>query len=296
MDDTSMSSRASSRIFDSDNIISFDQINAYYESEYDNYRPGVVASDGFDTEPLSDVDFDGIDGINLQNIRTMSESITRNFGQPRNETDVDSDAKQYRGKEMNAVQDLVGRGSKSISNGTKRINKDQLGADAPPEPSHIAWVAEELVSPPSHQFMAILPPHLDYVVEIGLGKADDDSNNTNIPNHLHIWEQPAFNEKLTPADHRSNAVSPAVIQEIGIQSEGLGVAYCRGEVLREMEDSEHNHIPTKDVVGGWRQNADQYSTTTASTKKASSNSNLERTPTINQRNREVHFHIDIYLV
>ncbi|XP_045121665.1 adenylate cyclase type 1-like isoform X14 [Portunus trituberculatus] len=91
MDDTSMSSRASSRIFDSDNIISFDQINAYYESEYDNYRPGVVASDGFDTEPLSDVDFDGIDGINLQNIRTMSESITRNFGQPRNETDVDSD-------------------------------------------------------------------------------------------------------------------------------------------------------------------------------------------------------------
>lgn len=91
MDDTSMSSRASSRIFDSDAIISFDQINAYYESEYDNYRPGVVASDGFDTEPLSDVDFDGIDGINLQNIRTMSESITRNFGQSRNETDVDSD-------------------------------------------------------------------------------------------------------------------------------------------------------------------------------------------------------------
>ncbi|KAG0692883.1 Adenylate cyclase type 1 [Chionoecetes opilio] len=91
MDDTSMSSRASSRIFDTDAIISFDQINAYYESEYDNYRPGVVASDGFDTEPLSDVDFDGIDGINLQNIRTVSESITRNFGQPRNETDVDSD-------------------------------------------------------------------------------------------------------------------------------------------------------------------------------------------------------------
>ncbi|XP_069173893.1 Ca(2+)/calmodulin-responsive adenylate cyclase isoform X5 [Procambarus clarkii] len=91
MDDTSMSSRASSRIFDSDAIISFDQINAYYESEYDNYRPSAIASDGFDTEPLSDVDLDGIDGINLQNIRSMSESITRNFGQPRSETDVDSD-------------------------------------------------------------------------------------------------------------------------------------------------------------------------------------------------------------
>ncbi|XP_071520790.1 uncharacterized protein [Panulirus ornatus] len=91
MDDTSMSSRASSRIFDSDAIISFDQINAYYESEYDNYRPSAMASDGFDTEPLSDVDLDGIDGINLQNIRSMSESITRNFGQPRSETDVDSD-------------------------------------------------------------------------------------------------------------------------------------------------------------------------------------------------------------
>ncbi|XP_042877202.1 adenylate cyclase type 1-like isoform X5 [Penaeus japonicus] len=91
MDDTSMSSRASSRIFDSDAIISFDQINAYYESEYDNYRPSGITSDGFDTEPLSDVDLDGIDGINLQNIRSMSESITRNFGQPRSETDVDSD-------------------------------------------------------------------------------------------------------------------------------------------------------------------------------------------------------------
>ncbi|KAK4321369.1 hypothetical protein Pmani_007815 [Petrolisthes manimaculis] len=91
MDDTSMSSRASSRIFDSDAIISFDQINAFYESEYDNYRPSAMASDGFDTEPLSDVDLDGIDGMNLQNIRSMSESITRNFGQPRSETDVDSD-------------------------------------------------------------------------------------------------------------------------------------------------------------------------------------------------------------
>lgn len=91
MDDTSMSSRASSRIFESDAIISFDHINAYYESEYDNYRPSAMASDGFDTEPLSDVDLDGIDGMNLQNIRVMSESITRNFGQPPSETDVDSD-------------------------------------------------------------------------------------------------------------------------------------------------------------------------------------------------------------
>ena len=90
MDDTSMSSRASSRIFDTDNMITLDTINAFYESEYDNFKPTGAVSDGFETEPMSDVDFD-VEGINLHNIRTMTESITRNFGQPRNDTDGESD-------------------------------------------------------------------------------------------------------------------------------------------------------------------------------------------------------------
>lgn len=152
-------------------------------------------------------------------------------------------------------------GCKSISNSTKWVHKNQLGANAPPEPSHIAWMSKEFVSSPRHQFMAIMPLHLDYMVEIGLGcehcwlsydftpKANDNSNNTDIPDHLHIWEQPTLNEKLTPAGHCSDPICPAVVQEIGIQSKGLGITYCCGEVLWEVENGEYNHIPSKNVVG-----------------------------------------------
>lgn len=95
-DNTSMSSRASSRIFDSDAMMSLDSLSVLYDSEYDNcYRTD-------DDINVSDAvpDLDRIDyfaavttdtDINLANIRSMSESITRNFGQPRSETDPDSD-------------------------------------------------------------------------------------------------------------------------------------------------------------------------------------------------------------
>ncbi|CAH0554926.1 unnamed protein product [Brassicogethes aeneus] len=90
-DNTSMSSRASSRIFDSDAMMSLDSLSALYDSEYDNcYR----TDDDLNAVP----DLDGlnyfsvpVNDVHLQNIRTMSESITRNFGQPRSETDPDSD-------------------------------------------------------------------------------------------------------------------------------------------------------------------------------------------------------------
>lgn len=96
-DNTSMSSRASSRIFDSDAMMSLDSLSALYDSEYDNcYR----TDDDITALPDSVSDLDRIDyfaavatdtDINLANIRYMSESITRNFGQPRSETDPDSD-------------------------------------------------------------------------------------------------------------------------------------------------------------------------------------------------------------
>jgi adenylate cyclase 1 len=96
-DNTSMSSRASSRIFDSDAMMSLDSLSALYDSEYDNcYR----TDEDISALPDSVSDLDRIDyfaavatdtDINLANIRYMSESITRNFGQPRSETDPDSD-------------------------------------------------------------------------------------------------------------------------------------------------------------------------------------------------------------
>lgn len=117
MDDASISSRASSRLFDSDAVLSLDSLNTMYDSEYDNFRGvgvgagigaggggigvgggggggggGVVSDDEmFQHETISDLDLDYFEDINLANIRSMSESITRNFGQPCSETDPDSD-------------------------------------------------------------------------------------------------------------------------------------------------------------------------------------------------------------
>lgn len=90
-DNTSMSSRASSRIFDSDAMMSLDSLSALYDSEYDNcYR----TDDDLNAVPdLDRLNYFSVptDDVHLQNIRSMSESITRNFGQPRSETDPDSD-------------------------------------------------------------------------------------------------------------------------------------------------------------------------------------------------------------
>lgn len=91
-DNTSMSSRASSRIFDSDAMMSLDSLSALYDSEYDNcYRTDDDLNAVPDLDRLNYFSVPAND-VHLANIRSMSESITRNFGQPRNsETDPDSD-------------------------------------------------------------------------------------------------------------------------------------------------------------------------------------------------------------
>ncbi|CAH1156233.1 unnamed protein product [Phaedon cochleariae] len=90
-DNTSISSRASSRIFDSDAMMSLDSLSALYDSEYDNC---CRTDDDLNAVPeLDRLDyFTGpVNDVHLANIRSMSESITRNFGQPRSDTDPDSD-------------------------------------------------------------------------------------------------------------------------------------------------------------------------------------------------------------
>ncbi|GIX69463.1 hypothetical protein CEXT_462011 [Caerostris extrusa] len=83
MDDTSISSRASSRMFDSDQLLSVDSLNVMYDSEYDNYRPGMVSDDDiFHPEHVSDPDLDYLEDPNVENIRVLSNNITRNFGLP----------------------------------------------------------------------------------------------------------------------------------------------------------------------------------------------------------------------
>ncbi|KAL3268541.1 hypothetical protein HHI36_007649 [Cryptolaemus montrouzieri] len=90
-DNTSMSSRASSRIFDSDAMMSLDSLSALYDSEYDNcYRTDDDLNAVPDLERLNYFSVPAND-VHLANIRSMSESITRNFGQPKSETDPDSD-------------------------------------------------------------------------------------------------------------------------------------------------------------------------------------------------------------
>lgn len=98
MDDTSMSSRASSHVFDHDALLNFESLNAYCDGiEFEQNRNGAFccpsAPDGFDTEPLSDVDFDSnLDNFpnmaDMCNIRSVSERITKNFGQSRTASDI----------------------------------------------------------------------------------------------------------------------------------------------------------------------------------------------------------------
>jgi len=82
MDDTSLSSRASSRIFDSDQIYSAESMHAMYDSEYDNYRGGHMTSDAeSDFAHEDDSDVGGVlDELSLENIRQISQNITNKFG------------------------------------------------------------------------------------------------------------------------------------------------------------------------------------------------------------------------
>ena len=91
MDDTSLSSRASSRIFDSDQIYSDGRM---YDSEYDNYR-GHMTSDAESDFPNEDLDSDVgavLDELSMENIRQISKNITRKFGARSDREDEDSDA------------------------------------------------------------------------------------------------------------------------------------------------------------------------------------------------------------
>ncbi|XP_022256133.1 Ca(2+)/calmodulin-responsive adenylate cyclase-like isoform X2 [Limulus polyphemus] len=93
MDDTSISSRASSRMFDSDQLLSIDSLNIVYDSEYDNYRPGLISDDDFfHLDPISDLDPDYLDDASVENIHSLTSSITKNFGQPSVSENDDSEA------------------------------------------------------------------------------------------------------------------------------------------------------------------------------------------------------------
>merc|ERR1712037_295712 len=93
LDDTSLSSRASSRIFDSDQIYSADSLHG----EYDSYRGagGHITSDAeSDFAHEDDSEVGGVlDELSLENIRQISKNITPKFGATRSEKDeCDSDA------------------------------------------------------------------------------------------------------------------------------------------------------------------------------------------------------------
>merc|ERR1719264_1673879 len=93
LDDTSLSSRASSRIFDSDQIYSAESMHGMYDSEYDNYRGGHMTSDAESEFPNEDIDSDVgavLDELSLENIRQISKNITKKFG-ARSDKDEDSE-------------------------------------------------------------------------------------------------------------------------------------------------------------------------------------------------------------
>merc|ERR1719431_2437333 len=81
MDDTSLSSRASSRIFDSDQIYSADSLHGMYDSEYDNLR-GCITSD-CESEAGGPGRQDAPHEANKnhgEHIRQLSQNITNKFG------------------------------------------------------------------------------------------------------------------------------------------------------------------------------------------------------------------------
>ncbi|XP_076330017.1 adenylate cyclase type 1-like [Tachypleus tridentatus] len=63
-DGTSVSSQASSNAFDSDHLLSIDSLNIMYDSEYDNFHPGITSGQNiFHPEPTIDTDPDYFDDI-----------------------------------------------------------------------------------------------------------------------------------------------------------------------------------------------------------------------------------------
>ena len=75
-DNISLSSIGSSEMSRSDPALNYDSSSVAYESEYDNYRPGMASDeDYFIPEPISDVDLDLFDDINIDNV-TISDTYS----------------------------------------------------------------------------------------------------------------------------------------------------------------------------------------------------------------------------
>lgn len=70
---------SSSEMSKSDPMLNIDSVSVAYESEYDNYRPGMTSDeDCFMPGPISDVDMDIFDDINVDNV-TVSDSYSLNM-------------------------------------------------------------------------------------------------------------------------------------------------------------------------------------------------------------------------
>ncbi len=73
---SSLGSGMSSEMSRSDSNLNYDSGSGAYESEYDNYRPGMASDeDYFIPEPISDVDIDMFDDINIDNV-TISDTYS----------------------------------------------------------------------------------------------------------------------------------------------------------------------------------------------------------------------------
>ncbi len=88
-DNVSVSSRTSSRIFDSDAVMSLDSLSVFYDSEYDSYYmdDNVMFAPNFSRQSNEKDEVTYANNSNLANIRSVSENITRNFGQSKSETE-----------------------------------------------------------------------------------------------------------------------------------------------------------------------------------------------------------------
>jgi hypothetical protein len=68
-DNISLSSIGSSEVSKSDPALNYDSGSTAYESEYDNYRPGMASDeDYFVPEPISDIDIDIFDELNIDDV------------------------------------------------------------------------------------------------------------------------------------------------------------------------------------------------------------------------------------
>ena len=75
-DNISLSSVGSSEMSRSDPALNYDSASTAYESEYDNYRPGMASDeDYFIPEPISDIDIDMFDDINVDDV-TVSDTYS----------------------------------------------------------------------------------------------------------------------------------------------------------------------------------------------------------------------------